>query len=100
MKLRTVDIDRNGQRVRINQKDFDPDFHIVWGEEPRRVSGGGVVRPKAEEAIAASDRPVETSSDPDPDEWSELAEKLVEAGDRKPHPNTKLETLREKVADL
>jgi hypothetical protein len=33
-------------------------------------------------------------------EWEQLAQALVDAGERKPHPNTKIETLRAKVEEL
>lgn len=111
MKLKTIAIDRDGQKVLINEKDYDLDRDILWGEEPYRDSGGRVRRPKSEETVRAPDDPnkgnvsgegenVAPDDSEKVSEWESLAEQLVEAGERKPHPNTKLETLREKVANL
>jgi len=83
-KIPTVAIDRNGSKVLINKSDFDPKKHVAWGSE----------EPALEET-----RP-EVQSETPQDDWETLAERLVMAGLKRPHPNTKLETLRRRVSEL
>lgn len=34
MRIKTVDVDRNGVKVRINESDFNPARDKMWGDAP------------------------------------------------------------------
>jgi hypothetical protein len=52
-----------------------------------------VPEPEPEQAVESEPEVTES-------EWDQLAQALVDAGERKPHPATKIETLRAKVEEL
>jgi len=89
-KIPTVAIDRGGSKVLINKSDFDPKKHVTWGSE------------KPSQPVSEETRPEVQSEAPETpqDDWETLAERLVMAGLKRPHPNTKLETLRRRVSEL
>ena len=89
-KVATVFVDRGGNKVMINASDYDPEKHSLWGVE--KPSQAFSQDSEADIQDGGSEAPQ--------NEWESLANKLVSAGLKRPHPNTKLKTLQRRVDEL